>query len=95
MSSHNPNSSKQNAPNQNVYNQFTLFGYDPLSPPPYRPQMNGVPRYYSQFQMLQQIQFQSQPQTQPSQTQFQFQSQPPFTPSTEILSDSEHEEQKP
>ncbi|CAH1417774.1 unnamed protein product [Lactuca virosa] len=92
MSSNNPNSSEQNASNQNVNNSFTLFGYDPSSPPLYRPQIEGVPSYYSQFQMPQQFHFQSQPQTQPSQTQFP--SQPSFTPSTEIVSDSEHEEQQ-
>ncbi|CAH1415954.1 unnamed protein product [Lactuca virosa] len=92
MSSNNPNFSKQNAPNQNDNNSFVLFGYDPLSPPPYRPQMDGIHSNYLQFQMPQQFYFQSQPQTQPSQTQFQ--SQPPFTPSTEIVSDSEHEEQQ-
>ncbi|CAH1441578.1 unnamed protein product [Lactuca virosa] len=82
-------SSKQNAPNQNVNNAYVLFGYDPSSPPPYRSQIDGVPRYYSQFQIPQQFHFQYQPHTQLSQTQFP--SQPPFTPSTEHV---EHEEQQ-
>ncbi|CAI9268554.1 unnamed protein product [Lactuca saligna] len=86
--SHNSNSSKQNAPNQNVNNAYTLFGYHPSSSPPYWPQMDGFHSYYSQFQIPQQFHFQYQPQTQPSQTQFP--SQPPFTPSTE---QEEHEEQ--
>ncbi|CAI9302291.1 unnamed protein product [Lactuca saligna] len=51
MSSNNPNTFKQNAPNQNVNNPFALFGYDVSSPPPYRPQLDVVPSYYSQFQM--------------------------------------------
>lgn len=49
--------------------------------------MDGVPSYYSQFQMPQQFHFRSQPQT-------QFSSQPSFTPSTELFSDSEHEQQQ-
>ncbi|CAH1413467.1 unnamed protein product [Lactuca virosa] len=60
--------------------------------PPYRPQIDDVPSYYSQLQMPEQFHFQYQPQIQPSQTQFS--SQPPFTPSTELFSYSEHEEQQ-
>ncbi|CAH1416239.1 unnamed protein product [Lactuca virosa] len=85
MSSNTPNSS-----NPNASNQFAFFCYDSTSPPPYRPQMDPSQNQafvggVLKFQMPEQFQFQSPP---PRIT-----SQPPFTPSTEILSNSEHKKQ--